>query len=419
MAAAAINNPMNSIPQHLFIQEILVRLPVESLLRCKIVCKEWNSIISSRDFAELQLNFWKSKPSYNQINSLFLSANEYFTLIKYKDFEKDDWYEVFIPNFPLLENRTIHKLFMSVCLRDSCNGLVCFYIAYNGNTNNNFFFIWNPYTNHFKHVFFRNNLSFHIEIAGFFYVENDYKIVAFGFYNKSDTKWGGVYSLKTNLWTEIPLQNLPFDIGLTILIKSVKIFYPLWRRGVIVDEMLYWKIKDPSKDNNDIIGFNIKDYTFHQLPFSSTNPNPYKLHMNIRNIGGSLCSCGYAGYDSHDELQKTCIEIWRFEYKENSSELWTLMFKLDVQGFEQTFYDIIGFTKDGKIIMKNEKCKLFVVNQNEDHTTFVPIIDHWYFEAIKFNASLVSPCHYTIQDTEEEVNEALYERMSLNTEEHS
>ena len=161
-------------------------------------------------------------------------------------------------------------------------------------------------------------------------------------------------------------------------------------KGVKVDEMLYWKIGD--NYNNNVIGFNIKDHTFHQLPFCNTNFEPYGRGMTLCNIGGSLCGWGYVY--SH-QLDKMFIEIWRIEYKENSG-LWTIMFKFDVDGFKDYFIDIIGFTKDGKIIMQKEMFQPFVVNPNEDHTTFVYIMFGTIKATLKFNLRRGIRWHFLI-----------------------
>ncbi|CAM0944391.1 unnamed protein product [Alopecurus aequalis] len=50
-----------SIPEDLIISEILIRVPVKSLLRFRFVCKTWRSAISNRDFIESHRQHSRSK----------------------------------------------------------------------------------------------------------------------------------------------------------------------------------------------------------------------------------------------------------------------------------------------------------------------------------------------------------------------
>ncbi|KAI3916432.1 hypothetical protein MKW92_010049, partial [Papaver armeniacum] len=53
------NSPLNSLTEDLLI-EILLWLPVVSLLRFKAVCKYWRSIIESSDFIHRHATFQTS-----------------------------------------------------------------------------------------------------------------------------------------------------------------------------------------------------------------------------------------------------------------------------------------------------------------------------------------------------------------------
>ena len=59
-----------SIPSRLLLQEIIVeillRLPVESLLRCKSVCKSWYSLISGQYFINSHVKLWTNRHRYER-----------------------------------------------------------------------------------------------------------------------------------------------------------------------------------------------------------------------------------------------------------------------------------------------------------------------------------------------------------------
>ncbi|KAL5100770.1 hypothetical protein RYX36_005097 [Vicia faba] len=112
-----------SLPDDLII-EILLRLPVRSLLLLKCVCKSWKTLISDLQFAKQHLQSLTMDPSI---------ANRRFF------FGRGDGKIVSVPVKPLLENPSepieAVEFSMEHSLRvlGSCNGLVCLLEIYEGN----------------------------------------------------------------------------------------------------------------------------------------------------------------------------------------------------------------------------------------------------------------------------------------------
>ncbi|RXH90692.1 hypothetical protein DVH24_035456 [Malus domestica] len=68
------------IPEEILF-EILVRLPVKSLLRFRCVCKSWNTLISSPDFRNAHLEKNIMRDSYDYV--LIRTANYRFSLSRF------------------------------------------------------------------------------------------------------------------------------------------------------------------------------------------------------------------------------------------------------------------------------------------------------------------------------------------------
>ncbi|XP_059647024.1 putative F-box protein At3g24700 [Cornus florida] len=77
------SNNLNCLPREI-IYEILTRVPAESLVRFKLVCKLWKTIISDPNFISSHLHIWKSKPSF--MFTADLSSNR----LLLSDFQDED-----------------------------------------------------------------------------------------------------------------------------------------------------------------------------------------------------------------------------------------------------------------------------------------------------------------------------------------
>ncbi|XP_057787283.1 F-box/kelch-repeat protein At3g23880-like [Salvia miltiorrhiza] len=192
------------------IQDILLRLPVKSLLKSRCVSKSWNSLISSSrfvnthlkrsaenaDFANHRIIFTLINPSFNlkqcSVNSLMC---EPLTVASNVDYP----------------NKTPHS---AVWVVGSCNGIICVAIDEKD------VFLWNPATRKSKQL-----PPAGVEMKpGFYYIwgfgysesEVDYKVVGLfcaygdGGLQESVVK---IYSLRANSWKRIEdfRCGVPFD----------------------------------------------------------------------------------------------------------------------------------------------------------------------------------------------------------------
>jgi len=116
--------PLPILPEEL-IEEILLRLPVRSLLRFKCVCKSWKTLIFEPGFTKSHLRISTSDPSMRNQQLLFNVLSEPNKILSY-------------PLNSLLENSSTSDEFVGFssmmkvkeCYHitcGSCNGLLCLY----------------------------------------------------------------------------------------------------------------------------------------------------------------------------------------------------------------------------------------------------------------------------------------------------
>ncbi|XP_015162576.1 F-box/kelch-repeat protein At3g06240-like [Solanum tuberosum] len=176
------------------ITEILLRVPVKSLLKFRSVSKFWLALISSREFIK---------------NHLSLSASNHHVLISiqnrdckwnfkeclFRSLFYDSVTEAFDLKYPIEDNSKL------IDILGSCNGLILL-MGYIG-----CLLLWNPTTRmHKKLPNPRPRWKNYYDDYGFGYDElrDDYKVVGiFYIQGRSHGSEVKIYSLKSNSWTNI------------------------------------------------------------------------------------------------------------------------------------------------------------------------------------------------------------------------
>ncbi|PWA83181.1 F-box associated interaction domain-containing protein [Artemisia annua] len=190
----------NWIPTEIIL-EIMLKLPVESLLRCKSVCKEWYSLISDQSFIKTHYTL----SSTNNINY------EHHRLI-YNTFEQRNnlkvcplsnlMFDKSVNNALLLENPLQQTRSQRISIVGSCNGLVCLLVEDDNNL-----FISNPCTrtSNILPCSKQGAVSWGVSY-GFGYDEmtHDYKVVKIRRCKPTWSYWGTmIYSVKAGSWKKI------------------------------------------------------------------------------------------------------------------------------------------------------------------------------------------------------------------------
>ncbi|XP_076948100.1 F-box/kelch-repeat protein At3g23880-like [Bidens hawaiensis] len=204
------------------IVEILCRLPVESVLRCKSVCKSWYSLISDPHFVKSHLaisttNINRHRLIYSTRTCDMSRYSQNVTcqpVIKIKACNHHDLlYDNSIKG--LLElDYPLSVLPNYVDIVGSCNGLLCM------DAEGDVRFIWNPSTRKANRLppsgYIHARPDWHVRL-GFGYQEStgDYKVVELSFNNKDKREtFVKIYSSKSGNWKNIgvcPHRYLFYD----------------------------------------------------------------------------------------------------------------------------------------------------------------------------------------------------------------
>ncbi|XP_028768322.1 F-box/kelch-repeat protein At3g23880-like [Neltuma alba] len=249
------------LPQEI-ITDILLRLPVKSLMRFQCVCKEWKKLFKTPTFIAEHLHH---SPKHN---SLLFDCTIYgssLSLLNHKmqvlEFQKP----------PFIDTPTMGS-YRIIC---SCNGLLCVELI-----KSETLFLWNPGIREVRQVPKALKLlenKYCCVGFGFTSIVNDYKIV------KLFISWyddlvhrAEVYSLSTGSWKEVDVGNLEGVIDIT-------------GSGFTCKGSIFWfglkEDGEKGSDRNLIVSFDIAmdDFTLIRMPTLSPKSsycNSLTLHDN-------------------------------------------------------------------------------------------------------------------------------------------
>ncbi|XP_014506780.1 putative F-box protein At3g16210 [Vigna radiata var. radiata] len=190
---------MELLPENM-IMEILFKLNVKSLVRCKSVCKSWLSLISDSHFKKLHFDRSVATEKF-----MFLSDRKLTTI----DFNASLNYDSSCVHF-----KVPHGIFdpINFTIGGSCRG---FLVLESGNDK----CLWNPCTGFYKQVCgspFEYSLetTYNLLFEGLGYdpLTDDYLVVElFSKLYCIGGKYAQVFSIRANKWKEIQPINLSFS----------------------------------------------------------------------------------------------------------------------------------------------------------------------------------------------------------------
>ncbi|XP_071687398.1 F-box/kelch-repeat protein At3g06240-like [Rutidosis leptorrhynchoides] len=231
------------------LEEILSRLDVEDVLRCKCVCKSWYNLISSSYFVKAHLERSYNKKREHGCFRVFLRL--------------DDFSHV-----------------------GSCDGLVCIY-PIRGE-----FVVTNPSTREVRKLP-RTSMKYREKVCwGFGYDSStdDYKVVI-GYNQSEHHTCFKVLSLKSNKWKFIGDDHYssPFN----------------YHHGILYDGALHWFVDDTKKKKRIILSFDLSLEKFKEIP----KPDDTKYVCDNRNRLGMFEErlCIYRSYSMYNRCYQT---IW-------------------------------------------------------------------------------------------------------------
>ncbi|XP_071687354.1 F-box/kelch-repeat protein At3g06240-like [Rutidosis leptorrhynchoides] len=244
-------------------ENILARLDVEDVLRCKSVCKLWYNLISSNYFVKAHL-----KHSYNNNREHGYLRIRLTWMINYN-------------NVTNLHNYMIVG---------SCHGLVCI------SSNNGELLVTNPSTREVRKLPMLPYKYRHNVCWGFGYdsLTDDYKIVV-GLNESEHHMRFQVLSLKSNKWKFVGEGDyLTYNTNTNDSIC-----------GFLYDGALHWFMNDTKKKRKMIVSFDISSEKFKEIPLLNDTKYVYDDRDRVGMFEERLCIyCSYYIDDSY------CRKIW-------------------------------------------------------------------------------------------------------------
>jgi len=347
--------PLPYLPHELIIQ-ILLRLPVKSLIRFKCVCKSWFSLISDNHFANSHFEITASTHTRRILLTNVFPDFEPISI----DFEPSIHDDIASPD--------LHYLFpdsyFGLQIKGSCRGFILLHAHSN-------FYLLNPATEFQTEIPFS---PFGSEEDGDEY-EEDEKFYGFGYDHSTDDyllvliSFNPIhfefFSLRANTWKQIEYAHLPFNpiVGRT-------------KPGLHFNDGIHWLAYHHDLRKGVIVVFDLveRKLFYMDLPYNSY------WCCNLWVFGEFLSF-------STMNFRNNTVMIWTMkEYKVNSS--WTKTHVVSVDGTPNESFSPLCCTKNGDIIGIDQETGLVRYNDKGQLLEHRPYSSE--FEAVVYTESLLS-----------------------------
>ncbi|KAI3457245.1 hypothetical protein Pfo_013908 [Paulownia fortunei] len=330
--------------------EILLKLPVKSLIRFTIVCKSWHSLITSPTFISSHL-------SYNKNHALLLrrydkhDKREHYSLLKVTKngpFGVNSSSEL---EFPFKSQIGYFRIV------GSCDGLVCLSDDFFANSWQPVI-LWNPSVR--NHIVLPKTIinpkEPHIFVLGFGVASHVYKIVRLVYCRKPDDFGFSVppqveiFSLKTGTWRRVRRVNF-----------RLRILEFMWCQAFL-NGVVHWLAYEPINDNSSrssILAFQVGDEIFREVMLPDELAREAVTTMCIFVIEESL---GVIKYDG--EAGNESCDVWMME-ECGVKESWTKLYRIDLfEGIEK----VVAFWKSGEALLALQGLELVAYNPDTRQT---------------------------------------------------
>lgn len=277
----------------LIIYNILLRLPVKTLLQLKSVSKSWLSLISSRDFVKTHYSKSNNDPEFTH-HHLIVTYRKLLHNCEPEDlglyeFKGLSLYSLLNEPEPatteVIRHEDIDTKFMDQVV-GCCKGLICLLTYYREDL-----ILWNPSTGESRTLPKRElpNFDSRFSYYGFCYDEfnDDFKVFCIIGLRYSNKHEFSVYSSKTDCWRRIGDFSFPRS----------QVYKP--RKGVFVNEAMYW---DFGLDN-PIFSLDIRTETIRKV-MQPRNGDVCRRTLGIFGKNLSFSTFGNTHFDLW--VMKTC-----------------------------------------------------------------------------------------------------------------
>ncbi|KAK9016743.1 hypothetical protein V6N11_079237 [Hibiscus sabdariffa] len=305
------------------ILKILKRLPVKSLVRCRSVCKTWNTLICGPSFISTHL-----QDSLSNNTPLLLLGCKKQGRHKFSLHYDNDGFEEFkqlqFPPFGCMADSP---------LVGSCNGLICVQLV---TYDDHMYVLWNPSIQKYIHLPQESvSQTAYINVGfGFDSTTNDYKLLLVGF--DMDDKWIQPYlfSLNGNSWKRVTAVYPNYDFGPETSLPFVS--------GAV-----HWLGQQERRDGGfglAILGFDLSAENFFEINMPESLIGLCLVDLSIMKYGESSIAVSTLPTDAEHEL-------WVMK-KYGVVESWSKVLALHrVPQFER-IPTVMGFRKNGEALLR-------------------------------------------------------------------
>ncbi|AES98575.2 putative F-box domain-containing protein [Medicago truncatula] len=341
---------MKKTEQYLSIEliiQILLMLPVKSLIRFKCVCKLWFSLISQSDFANSHFQL-TAKTHAPRI--LLITPNLESLSIDLETSLYDD-----SASYSLNINFLLPQSFTQLDIKGSCRGFILLSCG-------SCLCLWNPSTG--VHKYIPNSLidcnldAYHLYGFGYDESRDDYFVLSMSYDPNAYDKLTrlGLFSLRADAWNEIEGDNY-FSYCLARENSKVEPFL----NGAIhfLNGAIHWLALCYDISTNVILGYHLMQRELLELTLPADITSAPSKVYDLWVFRGCLSLWDMA----HDN---GTVEIWVME-KYNVTSSWTKTLVLSFDGIPSHYFcpkydtksgDIVG-TNAGNVLAKyNEKGQL-------------------------------------------------------------
>lgn len=354
LSAAELLIDSGNLPPELLI-EILIRVPVESLVRFTSVAKSWYALITSPSFIKTHINriqhqnHWTARMLVRRYTHD--DRKEHYSLHPDNEVvceEDDNGGDSFSLKstelvFPL---RSRNGYFRVV---GTCNGLVC-------SSDDLFGFpktitLWNPLIR--KHVSspspsIKPGVP-HMFVLGFGVDSHqDYKVVRIAYLRTNELNYTvpldvEVYTLSLGFWRRIG------NVGLRCCIPDF-----VWSQAFL-NGVVHWIAYQSCGQGNGItsccsliVGFGMDNEKFSEIMLPAALAAELPIHLLIKTYRNSLAVI------NQSELDNETCNIWVMQ-EYGVVESWTKMYSIDL---DHDMFKVVGFRKNGDILVSMESKEL-------------------------------------------------------------
>lgn len=354
------------------LREILLRLPVRSLLSCQCVCKSFNILTRNPNFMATHVKR-ASTSNTTTFCSVFLYGSDEIQ-------DRNDHL--------LLENsddsvsssfvRRSNPVSCDISIVGSCNGLFCAKFETPGDENGGHFLIWNPTTRENRYVLKpRVNASrnSHTVALAFGYTSktNDYKVVRIvsHFDLEKPLVKVQVYNMSTDDWSIYDVTTLPChepdlvppNVNSPLILSGIS--SPYFIRSI--NQAFHWLAEGPGVEDRlskSVVSFDLEEEQLKLLTWL----DPFTIPLVELGILDSL-NDSLSLIVPQINCPNSTFDIWVMnDY--GSQESWTR--RLTVDRFDGIARPV-GYWKDDLFIMNMEEIYTFFYNLKTQEVKFFPV----------------------------------------------